>query len=190
MNVFPITTNMEFNTKKSEVWDSVIVKKTGSGRRKSLSRRAYPDWKINVKFTGLTAAQRDAIAGFIGQQHGEHVEFLWLDSEDYQETDVRIGTGNGSNKQFQLLRNLADKFVFPVVDIVPDSWTVYVDGTAAWVLSINDGLVTLRDTPGAGAVITATFRYYWRVTFDQDEFTWTDPFYDLYKFDTLKLVTV
>lgn len=189
MNVFPITTNMEFNSKKIEIWDSVIVKKTGSGRRKSLSRRAYPDWAIQVKFTGLTDAQVESIAGFIGQQRGEFEEFLWLDPVDYQETAVRIGTGNGSNTDFQLVRNLADKFIFPITDYAAGSLTVYVNGVAVTVTSVTEGLVKLAAAPALNAIVTATFQYYWRVAFDQGKFSWVDPFFNLYKFEQINMIT-
>ena len=181
---------MEFNSKKTEMWDDVIVKKTGSGRRKTLSRRAYPDWAIQVKFTGLDDAQVESIAGFIAQQRGEFAEFLWLDPVDFQETAVRIGTGDGSTKQFQLLRNLADKFVFPVTDIVTGSLTVYVNGVAVTVSSVVDGLATLAAAPALNAVVTATFQYYWRVAFDGSKYSWVDPFFNLYKFETINMITV
>ena len=190
LHVFPVTTNMEFNSKKTEMWDDVIVKKTGSGRRKTLSRRAYPDWGIQVKFTGLGDAQVESIAGFIAQHRGEFQEFLWLDPVDFQETAVRIGTGDGSTTKFQLVRNLADKFVFPVADYVSGSLSVYVDGVAVTVLSVSDGLATLASAPALNSVVTATFQYYWRVALDGSKYSWTDPFYNLYKFETINLVTV
>lgn len=190
MNIFPITTNMEFNSKKTEIWDDVVVKKTGSGRRKTLSRRAYPDWAIQAKFTGLDDAQVESIAGFVGQQHGEHSAFLWLDPVDFQETGVRIGTGNGTTTQFQLLRNLADKFVFPITDYVAGSLTVYVNGVAVTVSSVADGLATLAAAPALNAVVTATFQYYWRVAFDGSKYSWVDPFFNLYKFETINMITV
>ena len=190
LRVFPVTTNMEFNSKKTEIWDDVVVKTTASGRRKTLSRRAYPDWAIQVKFTGLDDAQIENIAGFIAQQRGEFQEFLWLDPVDFQETAVRIGTGDGSTKRFQLVRNLADKFVFPVTDYVVGSEIVYVNGVAVTVLSVTDGLVTLASAPALNSVVTATFQYYWRVAFDGSKYSWVDPFFNLYKFETINMVTV
>lgn len=190
MNVFPVATNMEFNSKKIEIWDSVIVKKTGSGRRKSLSRRAYPDWEIQASFVGLTAEQRDSIAGFIAQHRGEHAEFLWLDPEEYQVTLGHIGVGDGLNTKFQLLRELDNRFIIPVTDYVSGTLEIWAGNVPVNVVSVTDGLATLESVPTSGAAVTATFQYYWRVAFDQGTFAWSNPFYDLYKFDTLKMVTV
>lgn len=189
MNVFPVTTNIEFNSQWQEDWSFVAVKKTGSGRRKTLCNRAYPDWRISVKFTGLDDLLVEKIAGFIGQQRGPFAEFLWLDPTYFQETAVRIGTGNGSNKAFQLLRNFADLYVVPVTDYVAGTLTVYSNGSPVTVSSVSDGLVTLANAPASGAVVTATFQYYWRVAFDDEKFTWQDLFFNLYKFNQINLVT-
>jgi len=190
LHVFPVTTNMEFNSKFTEICDGVVVKKTGTGRRKTLSRRAYSDFGIQVKFIGLDDDQVDEIAGFIGQHHGEAHEFLWRDPKYYQVAGVRIGTGDGVTTQFQLLRNLADRYVYPITDIVTGTLTVYVNGSAVAVSSITGGLVTLDTAPAQGSIVTATFQYYWRVAFDQSKFNWTDPFYNLNKFETISLITV
>lgn len=189
MNVFPVTTNIEFNSQWQEDWSFVAVKKTGSGRRKTLCNRAFPDWRISVKFTGLDDSQVEKIAGFIGQQKGPFAEFLWLDPTYYKETMVQIGTGNGTDKAFQLLRNFDNRYVIPVTDYVPGSLIAYVDGSPVTVSSVADGMVTLDSAPASGKVVAATYEYYWRVAFDDDKFSWQDQFINLYKFSQINLVT-
>lgn len=190
MNIFPSIPNIEFGQKWTEDWSFVTVKKTGSGRRKTLCPRAYPDWKMSVKLVGLDDDYIEQIAGFIGQQKGQFEEFLWLDPVYYLEERTRIGTGNGTNKAFQLLRNFDNRFVIPITDILPNSLTVFVDGSPVTGSSISDGLVTLANAPADGSVVTASCQYYWRVAFDDSTYSWQDLFFNLYNFNQINLVTV
>lgn len=189
MNIFPTIPNIQFGQKWAEDWSFVKVKRSGSGRRKTLCNRSYPDWKISVKFVGLDDYYIEQIAGFIGQQKGPFEEFLWLDPVYYLQERVRIGTSDGSNKAFQLLRNFDNRFVIPVTDVMPNSLRVFADATQMTVSSNTNGLVTLSAAPASGAVVTASFQYYWRVAFDDSEYSWQDIFFNLYNYNQINLVT-
>ena len=189
MNIFPIIPNIQFGQKWSEDWSFVKVKKSGSGRRKTLCNRSYPDWKISVKFVGLDDYDIEQIAGFIGQQKGPFEEFLWLDPVYYLQERVRIGTGTGSLTQFQLLRNFDNRFVIPVTDVLPNSLKVFADATKMTVSANTNGLLTLSAAPASGAVVTASFQHYWRVAFDDSEYSWQDMFFNLYNYNQINLVT-
>lgn len=187
--IFPQLSSMAWNTEKVQTWD-VIVKKAGSGKRKAMTNQAYPDWTLKCSYTCLSKQDVERAAGFFGMVKGELSPFLWLDPEDYSETNVRIGTGNGTNKEFQLLRNYDNLYVEPIYDVVPGTLSVFVDGEPGEYTLAEDGWVLLSEPPAIGAIVTATFEYYWRVAFDMNSMTWVNFWYNFYEQKTITLVNV
>lgn len=187
--VFPQFPSMAWNSEKAQSWE-VTVKKSGTGKRKTMTSQAYPNWTIKCSYTALSQEEVERAAGFFAQVKGELLPFLWKDPEDYQEPNVRIGTGNGANKEFQLLRNYADEYVEPIYDVVPGTLMAFVDGVTANYTLGTDGLITMAAPPALGAVVTATFEYYWRVAFDVDNVTFTNFWYNYYELKTITLVNV
>lgn len=185
--VFPIKSTLAWNSVKKQKWNTK-VQRGGTGIRKTLAMWAYPEWEIKAGFTSLTAAEMEDIAGFCAQVKGAFSPFLWLDPEDYQETAVQIGLGTGAAAQYQLLRNYNSRFVEPVRDIVSGSLTVYNDGVAAAATLGTDGVVTCTGT--SGKAITATFQYYWRVAFKDDDNDWEYFLAGFYRMKTIEMVTV
>lgn len=187
--IFPQFPSMAWNSEKTQSWE-VTVKKSGSGKRKTMTSQAYPNWNIKCSYTALGQQEVEQAAGFFARVKGELLPFLWKDPEDYRENNVRIGTGNGENREFQLLRNYADEYVEPIYDVVPGTLAVFVDGVAVGFSLDADGLVIITAPPAIGAVITATFEYYWRVAFDTDSITWVNFWYNYYQLKTITLVNV
>lgn len=185
--VFPTLTTMEWNSVKKQRWNTK-VQTSGSGIRKTMAAWAYPQWEIKAAYRALSTAEYKTLAGFCAQVKGSFAPFLWLDPEDYQETGVRIGIGSGASKSFQLLRNFDNRFVEPVRDIVAGTLHVYEAGVEKTVTLGSDGIVTF--SPANGAIITATFQYYWRVAFKDDDLDWEYFWYSLYRLKTLEMVTV
>jgi uncharacterized protein (TIGR02217 family) len=178
---------MAWDSTKTQKWD-VIIKKSGSKKRKTMTTQAYPEWVIKCAYTCLDVDEIEQLAGFFAKVKGQLSPFLWKDFEDYKQENVRIGTGNGVNKDFQLLRNYADEYVEPIYDVVPGTLTVYVGEVSVPYTLGTDGLVTLDTEPEIGSPVTATFEYYWRVAFD-DDITWENFWYGYYKLNTITLVS-
>lgn len=187
--IFPDIPTMAWNSIKRQRWNTK-VQKSGSGIRKSLSRWAYAEWDIEAEYTCLNQDQIELVAGFIGLVRGQFKPFLWKDPEDFKQTKVRIGTGNGINTDFQLLRNLGNLYIEPVKDIVAGTLAVCANDTEIPVTLGTDGLVKANTAPETGAIVTASFEYYWRVAFADDEADWTNFWYNYYKLNKIKLVTV
>lgn len=188
-DIFPDLPSMEWKIKKSQHWNTV-VQKSGSGRRKTLSLLSYPDWGIALKYLCLNQHEIEQLVGFFAMMRGRHQPFLWLDPDDFEQTGVKIGIGDGVTTGFQLLRDLAGYAVDPVLDIVPGTLTVYVDGAATPVDLEDDGWIELTAPPDPGSEITADFQYYWRVAFDDDDMEWTTIIDRYYETGRFKLVTV
>jgi uncharacterized protein (TIGR02217 family) len=186
--VFSSPATMAWSSTKTQIWDTKI-QRHGNGRRKTLARWLYPEYEINCSYTCLNQAEVDYVAGFFGIVRGQAFPWLWKDPEDFRQTKVQIGIGDGANTGFQLLRNLSGLFVEPVSDIVPGTLLVFVNDTSVSATLGDDGWVTIN-APATESIVTATFEYYWRVAFADDEMTWENFWYSFYKLKSVKLVTV
>lgn len=187
--IFPDLPSMEWNNKKKPNWN-VTVKKSGTGKRKSMTTQAYTHWELTMSFRCLDQAQIEKAAGFFSMIKGPLTPFLWKDMDDYKQEKVRIGAGNGENKEFQLLRNLGGYYVEPILDIIPGTLTVYADNTPIAVSSETDGWTVLATAPPMGSIVTATFEYYWRVAIAGDCPAWENFWYGFYKLNSFTLETV
>lgn len=187
--VFISPPSVAWNNTKTQRWDTK-VQKYGRGGRKTLSRWAYPEWVLDCEYTCLNEAEKEYMAGFFAMVRGQHSPFLWKDLDDYKQEKVRIGVGDGETIGYQLVRNYADLFVEPVYGVVDGTLTVFVDDEPIEIASENEGWIELTSPPAPGTVITATFEYYWRVAFDDDELDWTNFWYGFYKLNKFRLVTV
>ena len=189
MDVFPDITSMEWNNTKTPSFD-VVVQKAGSKRRKTMVTHAYPEWELKCAFTALNHRQVDQIAGFFAKQYGGLKPFLWLDMEDYRQAGTLFGVGDGTTQRFQLLRTWGDgQFYEPVTDIMPGTLVVYAGENRVTVTLEDDGIVYFATPPAIGVKLAADFVYYWRVAFDESV-TWEIIWYDLYKLNSFKLVSV
>lgn len=186
--IFQSPPSIAWDNTKTQIWDTKI-QTYGLGGRKSLSRWSYPKWELECEYTCLDPDELEYMAGFFGYVRGQHQPFLWLDLEDYRQENVRVGVGDGETTDFQLVRNFADLFVEPIYGTVAETLHVFADDAEVAVLSEDEGIVKLATAPASGAVLTATFNYYWRVAFDDDEMEWTNFWYEFYKTKTVKLVT-
>lgn len=187
--IFPDLPSMDWNNTKKPVWN-VTVKKSGTGKRKSMTTQAYTLWKLTMSFKCLDQTQIEKAAGFFSMIKGAYSPFLWRDMEDYRQKNVRIGLGNGENTGFQLVRNLGGYYVEPITDIAPGTLTVYVDDEPTTAILDTDGWIDLANAPPIGAVVTATFEYYWRVAVADDCPDWANFWYRFYQLNTFTLETV
>ena len=187
--VFPILPSMEWNSKKTQRWNTK-VQKTGSGKRKAMTTWSYPEWLIQCSYKALSEKEIERVAGFCAVVRGGLQPFLWLDPEDYQQTNVYLGSGDGEKTEFQLLRNFDDIYVEPIRDVVLGSLQVFCNGKAVMHELLQNGGINMAAPPAKGARVTASFQYYWRVAFEDDALEWNNFWYGYYKLNQIKLVTV
>lgn len=187
--IFPYLQSMDWNTKKTQKWNT-IVKKSGSNKRKAMTNWAYPEWMIDCSFVALDPYQVEQVAGFLGTVKGQLIPFLWLDMEDYKQSGTVFGQGDGTTQRFQLLRSWAGMFYEPVTDIVDGSLIVYQGENRTSVTLEDDGMVYFSTPPLIGVKLSADFHYYWRVALADDDLDWDIFWYNLYKLNKFKVVTV
>ena len=130
--------------------------------------------RFNVAHGVKTKAQLDALIAFFRARKGRAHGFRFKDWTDYQATNETLGTGNGTQTQFQLVKRYASGSVTELRTIVkPVAGTVqiYKSGvlqTSGLSVDTTTGVVTFTAAPTIGQVVTANFQFDVPVRFDTD----------------------
>ena len=185
IGTWPVLAGIAMQSYKSMSWDGEIIS-TGSGKKRSNTNQLLPKWNIEVKFGILTEAQYKTILGFFATLQGGNNPFFWLDPDDNTETGITLP--KISNGHYQCVMKWGG-FV-EAVDKV-DQLKVYVDGTlkAASTYTVSGGVITFGTAPGNNAVVTADYRYYWKVHIPASKIKMEHVFTDFKKSNTLNLET-
>ncbi|AKU43303.1 glycoside hydrolase family protein [Rhodobacter phage RcCronus] len=140
------------------------------------SRRSY-DAGFGIKSVDDLAE----VVALFEQAGGQLHSFRFRDWSDFSSAptstakpgaaDVRIGTGNGTISEFQLVKRYGGlaPYVRPITKPVPGTVKVSLDGTPAatgWSVDNLTGLVTFTAPPGPGVVVRAGFLFDVPVRFD------------------------
>lgn len=170
--VFPELKGLSWERTKTAIW-STQIQTAGSGVEKRASLWSYPRWKFNLSYEfleddGTMTGDLQRIIGFFNARRGSFESFLYLDPSDHSVQDQIIGMGDGLNNRFQLVRNFGG-FIEPVraLQSMP---LVTMDGVlnCDFVMD-NYGVIEFWPPPPQGAVIAASFDFYYRVRFVNDE---------------------
>ncbi|HAX90910.1 MAG TPA: TIGR02217 family protein [Rhodospirillaceae bacterium] len=132
----------------------------------------------------VTAMDASLLVAFFQARAGRARGFRLQDWSDYTSArdgvsaasfdDQIIGTGDGVQTQFQLIKNYGSGGVVHARDIrkpVEGSVRIGVNGTeyeTGWSVDATSGVVTFAQAPAIGAVITAGFAFDMPVRFDTD----------------------
>jgi len=138
------------------------------------------DWaRFEVKWSQLTNAQRDLMWAFIKAHGGNEQSFLFRDEFGfgYQVPRLTIGTGDGSEDEFQLIETFTSGAVsksYERWDIESGSLRIWINSVevfspAAWSADLTrSGLVTTVAPVPFGELIEAEFDFDRRVRFAGD----------------------
>lgn len=172
--VFPSFAGLEFPVVKTPVF-STLVQQSVSGMETRAAMQLYPRWKYTLSFNFLRDLDSpfdefSRLAGFFLARKGPFEAFLFNDPDDNVVVNQQIGTGDGSNRNFQLIRTLGG-FDEPI--LCPVFVTIIVAGVAlarsAWSYTSQPGQVRLDTAPASGAAVTTDLTYCWPVRFLADE---------------------
>lgn len=178
-----------------------------------MQQQSYPrySWQLNFNYLHAVGYPNSALAGyyedllgFLNQQFGTLLSFYYRDQFDNQVTNQPIGTGNGTQTQFQLTRTYGG-FTEPIGVVDTRGAIVYgpytqpaalvpvakVSGSAvsATFNSPSPGYVTYASAPGSGDALTATFSYGWLVRFSDDSLDFEGLYNQIFKLGKCKIIT-
>lgn len=151
----------------------VVVLQSGYEQRNSNWSQARV--RYNVAYGVKTPAQLQSLIGFFRARKGRADGFRFKDWTDYQATAQSLGTGDGTQTQFQLVKNYASGSVTEtrlVTKPVNGTVSLYLNGvlqsSGAYSVNYTTGLVTFTAAPGSGVAVTADFEFDIPVRFDTD----------------------
>jgi uncharacterized protein (TIGR02217 family) len=190
--VFPALPGLQWDRLKKPTF-STSVHKAVSGKEARASFWFYPIWQIELAYEILRADATDELNTLMGlflQMHGAFDTFLYEDPEDCTVVNQGIGTGDGAVRNFQLLRRIGS-FVEPI-KAINGTPQIYLDGViqeeAGW--TVANGLVTFAVPPANGVMMSASFSFYFRCRFLEDEAEFSQFMYKLWSLKQITLVSV
>jgi uncharacterized protein (TIGR02217 family) len=173
-----ITKNPTFST---EIQSSL------AGREVRVQNFQNPIWEFTLAYEYLLNDPRsrdeneqtplETLVGFFLARGGQFDDFLLNESdltqrlEDSAYSGQPVGTGDGTTKNFQLVRNVGG-FLEACQNPANQAATVYVSGRTPVLqvqgtdYTISNGLVQFTNAPALNVAITADFTFLHRVRFD------------------------
>lgn len=152
--------------------------------------------RFNVAHGVKTKAQLDTLIAFFRARKGRAYGFRFKDWTDYQASNQTIGTGNGADTQFQLVKRYTSGAVTESRVITkPVAGTVQIYKNAVLqssgvTIDTATGIVTFTTAPAAGVVITANYEFDVPVRFDTDRLSARLESYGVHSWQDIPLVEV
>lgn len=203
--VFPVLPGLGWSVTKTPRFAGRIQNAV-SGRELRVLDQVKPVWTWTLTYTllrdkwdmraatgpGVGYDELRTLVGFFLQQQGTFRPFLFDDPTDNRITDQVLGTGDGSEDMFQLVRSMGG-FAEPITapDVVSAiRYNGMRQDPAIYSVDSETGLVTFITPPAAGHVITADFTYRFRVRFADDSAEFENFMYQLWQLKQIKLQSV
>lgn len=186
-----------------------VVQTTASGHEERITRWGEARHRYRCDKSLLTPADAQTLKDFFLARRGALHSFPFKDWNDFTSaadgitapvnTHQQIGTGDGSKKQFQLIKTynvgLVNPYVRTITLAVTSSVVVALDGvnqTSGWTVS-RTGVVTFTSAPGNGVVVTAGFEFDVPVRFAESVDQWMaaqQGAYQLHEVADIELIEV
>ena len=173
----------------------IVITQSGYEQRNSNWSQARA--RYNVAHGVKTQSQLDALIAFFRARKGRADGFRFKDWTDFKVSGQNIGTGNGSNKVFQLIKTYSSGSVVEQRNIkkpVTGTVIIYLDGLAqsagSYSLNSATGVVSFNTAPGNSVAVTADFEFDVPVRFDTDRLSATLDEYGVHSWHDIPLVEV
>lgn len=189
--IYPVLPGLMFPVGRASMWNTSI-KRTPSMREFRTSPVTFPRYRYTLKYEFLRAAlgEYQQLFGLFDKMGGSYDTFRFDDRDDNFASATVIGTGNGSQTQFQLARQFGGALV-PIFDTngAPQIFKAGALQASGYSISAT-GLVTFTTAPTAGQAISWSGGYYWRCRFDMGDELQVEEFMRLFwQTGTVKLIT-
>lgn len=193
--VFPSLAGLGWSVTKTPIFHTSI-QRTVNGKELRTAFMPYPLWKFGLTYEVLRAdlvnAELQNLMGFFLARQGSYDSFLFTDATDNSVGNQQFGTGNGSQKDFQLIRTYGG-YAEPIQNtnsapVIKDNGATQSTPSA---YSINStGLVSFVTAPLSGHALTWSGSFYYRVRFDADSADFDNFMYQLWSLKKLDLMSV
>lgn len=196
----PFATNFNFPT-KTPTFNTLIQMPVSRRGEIRASLQPYPLWEFEYSLEFARGNEQlqnsvyQQIVGFFIQMGGQFSDFLYLDPGDNTVTNALFGFGDGSTLNFQLTRPIGvgtDIVQNPMVSATEPylPLQVFVNGApTAYTLGPN-GLIEFASAPAAGAVLTWTGSFWYRLRFNDEGMSMSQFMKEIWSNNSIKLLSV
>ena len=136
------------------------------------------------------------VIAFFRARFGKAYGFRFKDWADYQGIAESIGTGDGSTKIFQLVRNYVSggySYQRPIKKPVAGTVNIYLNSvlqSSGFTLDTTTGLVTFTAAPALGVLVGADFQFDVPARFDTDNLAARADSPGLFIWDAIPIVEI
>lgn len=169
---------------------------TAGGYEKRNANWAAARARFNVAHGVKTKAQLDSLIAFFRARQGRAHGFRFKDWGDFSGIGQAIGTGNGSNHDFQLTKTYTSGSVAEIRTItkpVAGTVKVYLNSvqqSSGWTVNTTTGLVHFTTAPGNTVGVQADFEFDVPVRFDTDRLSTLLESYGIYSVLDIPLLEI
>ena len=180
-SILPALPGLSWPQGRSMLWSTTVTESV-SGKETTVAHWTYPRWQWELTWgllrtlSGTTELQ--TFVNFCLARGGRADTWLYQDSDDNAVTGQLLGVGDGVTRTFQLVRSFGGLggFVEPIW--APNQVTAVtlggvVQAGSAWSVtgwgSAAPGVITFVTPPPAGAVVAASFSYFFACRFLKDQ---------------------
>lgn len=178
------------------------IQRAVSGRELVVSDYRNPIWNFRLTFSflrdypsyvgGIVDSEFRILLNFYTDMILRDDTFLFDDRDDNISVDAPIGTGDGTTTSFQLVRSLHvggfnEDIIAP--NIVSNVKLNGID-TSGYAVDNTTGILTFVTAPPSGAVITATFSFYFRCRFVDDAVEFERAYHKIWTVKELRFRSV
>ena len=173
---------------------SVVATASGYEQRNMNWSAARGAWDVS---SGLKKpSQLDLLIAFFRARKGKAYGFRFKDWTDYKATGQLLGTGNGVNKVFQLVKIYASgagsetrTITKPVLGTVKP-YLAGVLQASGWSINTATGVLTFSTAPAQGVAVTADFEFDVPVRFDTDSMEVTIENFNINEWSSIPIVEI
>lgn len=191
--LFPDLPGLTFGDTREPEWSTHIAE-SSSGMEARAQYQSYPRYTITRQYEFLRAgaeAELQTLIGFFNQMGGSFEDFLVALDRDSAVTDQLFGIGDGATTVFRLGRTLGG--AYEPISATTGTPTFKINGVAqasGYSINANAGKVTFATAPGAGASLSWSGSYLWRVRFLKDKTQFKQFLLDFWEAKTIQFKTV
>jgi uncharacterized protein (TIGR02217 family) len=185
--------NIAYGTTGGPEFATTVVA-TGAGNEKRNVNWAEARGRWDVASGLKKQAQIEELIAFFRARRGKAYGFRFKDWTDYKATGQLLGTGDGVQTQFQLVKRYPSGSVTEIRTVTkPVAGTVRiyegaVEQHSGWSVNVTTGLITFTTATAAGVEVTADFEFDVPVRFDTDHMAVTIETFRLHRWQQIPIV--
>lgn len=140
---------------------NTVIAPLDNGYEQAQINWSAPRRKWDISYGVQTRAAYETIIKFFHARRGRARGFLFKDWSDFKVQSTQIGTGDGTNKDFQIIKIYDDSilpFTRNITRPIASTLTVQVNGitTTSYTL-LSGGIIRFLSAPAAAAVVSVLY---------------------------------